>query len=142
MTKPVRRPARAVDLDDIISNQILGTDGNVLALVAQGLLQPSDKSAFDRFNDVRNDFAHRFGHRFNLADALSLARELEGQGIDFSDSAGHYSETQAEAYYDGLEGILAETGWCLLAHAGFQLKQAGGRNMFTGAADIRPAATP
>jgi len=33
MAKPVRKPTGDVQLDDIISNQILGTDSDVLALV-------------------------------------------------------------------------------------------------------------
>lgn len=95
-------------------------------------MPPATKDAFDRFNDVRNDFAHQFGHPFSLADALALARELEGQGIDFSDFAGHYSEVEATAYYGSTEGILSEIGWCLLSHAGFLLEQAGGRDVFSG----------
>ena len=167
MAKNVRKPTRDVQLDDIISNQILGTDGDVLALVLkihlaleailieiirsfetektalglnfpgktkrlveQGLINASDKTAFDRVNDVRNDFAHTFAHQFTLTDALALARDLEGQGIDFSDSAGHYSEAEATEYYDGLEGILEEIGWCVLFHAAYLLMEAGGRDIF------------
>jgi hypothetical protein len=98
-------------------------------LVAEGVITPSDKNSFDRFNDFRNDIAHIFGHAISLSDALKLARDLEGDGIDFSDSAGHYSETEAEEYYGGTEGILAEVGWHILFHAGYLLMEAGGRDI-------------
>lgn len=98
-------------------------------LVTEGLILPTDKEAFDLFNDVRNDFAHIFGHPYTLTDALALAMALEAKGIDFSDSAGHYSAAVADEFYGGLEGILTETGWCLLFHAGHLLMEAGGRDI-------------
>lgn len=98
-------------------------------LVKQSLIQSTDKDAFDLFNDVRNDFAHIFGHPYTLRSALDLAKELESKGIDFSDSIGHYSEAEAEEFYDGLEGVLTEIGWCLLFHAGHLLLENGGRDI-------------
>lgn len=164
----MRKPSRAVELDDIISSQILGDDPQIIALVLkahlaleailielykvrdptdqvyklslpaktsrlvdQGLITPSDKSAFDRFNDYRNDFAHIFGHKVTLAETLSLARDLEKLGVDFSDSAGHFSEAQATEFYGGTLGILAEIGWCVLFHAAHLLTEAGGRDLFS-----------
>lgn len=163
----MRKPSRLVELDDIISSQIIGDDTEVItvvlkthlaleallidlirlsrtddklyklsfpvkteALVKAGLIEASDKSAFDRYNDFRNDIAHIFGHSITLADALKLARDLEGDGVDFSDSAGHYDEAKAIEYYGGTEGILAEIGWCILFHAAQILLDAGGRNIF------------
>lgn len=163
----MRKPSRAVELDDIISSQIIGDDPEVVALVLKthlalealliemirltrsddklyrlnfpdkskwlvdhGVMSASDKAAFDRFNDFRNDIAHIFGHTITLADALKLARDLEADGVDFSDSAGHYSEGEAEEYYGGTEGVLAEIGWCILYHASFLLMEAGGRDIF------------
>ncbi len=163
----MRKPSRAVQLDDIISSQIIGDDPEIVALVLKthlalealliemirlsrsddklyrlsfpdkskwlvdtNVIMLSDKLAFDRFNDFRNDIAHIFGHTITLADALQLARDLESDGIDFSDSAGHYSEAQAEEHYGGTVGILAEIGWCILYQASFILMEAGGRNIF------------
>jgi len=162
----MRKPSRAVELDDIISSQIIGDDPVIVALVLKthlalealliemirlsrtddkiyelsfpaktnwladkGVITSNDKAAFNRFNDFRNDIAHIFGHVISLADALKLAHELEAEGVDFSDSAGHYSEQQAEEYYGGTEGILAEIGWCILFHAGYILSEAGGRDI-------------
>jgi len=101
-------------------------------LAGSGAIQQSDKQAFDRLNDMRNDTAHIFGHKISVADALALARDLEALGIDFSDSMGHYSEETAIEYYDGLRGIMAEIGWCVLFHAAFALQEAGGRDIFSG----------
>lgn len=163
----MRKPSRAVELDDIISSEIIGDHPNVVAiilkthlalealliemirmsrsddklyklsfadktnwLVANHVIDTTDKVAFDRFNDFRNDIAHIFGHTTSLGDVLKLACDLEADGIEFSDSAGHYSEVEAEEFYGGTEGILAEIGWCILAHAGFLLHQAGGRDIF------------
>ena len=100
------------------------------AIVAAGTITASDKSAFDRFNDFRNDIAHIFGHSITLSDALKLARELEAYGVDFSDSVGHYNEDQATEYYGGTVGILTEIGWCILFHAAHILLESGGRNIF------------
>lgn len=162
----MRKPSRAVELDDIISSQIIGDDPVIVALVlkthlalealliemirlsrtddkiyklsfpdktkwlvAEGVISSDDEGAFNRYNDFRNDIAHIFGHVISLADALKLARELEADGVDFSDSAGHYSEEEAEEYYGGTEGILAEIGWCILFHAGYLLSEAGGRDI-------------
>ena len=82
-------------------------------------------------NDFRNDFAHVFGHRVTVAEVLRLARDLEEFGIDFSDSAGHYSEADAMQYYGGLLGILSEVGWCFLYEAAFILMENGGRDIFS-----------
>ena len=162
----MRKPSRQVQLDDIISEQILGDDPDVIALVMKihlaleailielisrvrsddkifrlvfpaktelleklGLIQTSDRAAFDRFNDFRNDFAHIFGHRVSLEDALALARDLEDCGIDFSDSVGHYSLADATRNYGGMLGVLEEVGWCILFHAGYLLVEAGGRSI-------------
>lgn len=89
------------------------------------------KEAFDHFNDFRNDIAHIFAFRLDLAKALELARNLQSLGVDFTDNAGHYSEEEAIEYYGGLEGILAEIGWCILAEASFQLQELGGRDIFS-----------
>jgi len=163
----MRKPSRAVELNDIISSQIIGDDPEIVALVLKthlalealliemirmsriddklyrlsfpdkskwllenGVIDAGDKAAFDRFNDFRNDIAHIFGHTITLADALKLARELEADGVDFSDSAGQHTEAEAEEFYGGTEGILAEIGWCILFHASFQLMNAGGRDIF------------
>jgi hypothetical protein len=98
-------------------------------LVKHGLIQSTDKEAFDLFNDVRNDFAHIFGHPYTLKAALVLAKAIEEKGVDFSDSVGHYTEAQAEEFYDGLVGVLTEVGWCLLFHAGHLLSEGGGRDI-------------
>lgn len=164
----MRMPSRAVELDDIISSQIIGEDPEVIALVLkthlaleailielykvgdpgdqiyklsfpakttalvkQAAITPSDKAAFDRFNDFRNDFAHIFGHSVTLGETLALARELEAVGVDFSDSAGRYSEAEATEYYGGTVGILGEIGWCLLFHAAHELTIRGGRDLFS-----------
>lgn len=164
----MRKPSRNVELDDIITGQILGEDSDVIALVIkihlalealliemirtfrtddkiyklhfptktetlekQGLISSTDRAAFDRFNDFRGDLAHIFAHRVTLADALALARDLEAQGVDFSDSVGCYSEAQASEYYGGMLGVLEEVGWCILFHASHALSEAGGRNIFS-----------
>jgi len=163
----MRKPSRAVELDDIISSQIIGDDPEIVSLVLKthlalealliemiritrsddklyhlsfpdkskwlvdnAVIDADSKAAFDRFNNFRNDIAHIFGHKITLADALKLACDLEADGVDFSDSAGHYSEAQAEEYYDGTEGILAEIGWCILFHASYLMLEAGGRDIF------------
>ena len=164
----MRKPSRAVELEDIISSQIIGDDPEMIALVlkihlaleailiellrlsdpsdkvyrmsfpaktsalvASGTITASDRTAFDLLNDFRNDFAHIFGHKVTLTQTLSLARALEREGVDFSDSAGHYSEQQATEFYGGTLGILAETGWCTLFHAAQLLLEAGGRDIFS-----------
>ncbi|QQV79406.1 hypothetical protein H5J25_20185 (plasmid) [Sphingomonas aliaeris] len=164
----MRRPSRRVELDDIISNQILGDDSEVIALVMKihlaleaillefistvraddkiyrlsfpaktellekhGLIDASDREAFDRFNDFRNDFAHIFGHRVSLEDALDLARDLEACGVEFSDSIGHYSPEEAARNYGDMIGVLEEVGWCILFHAGYLLFEAGGRSVIS-----------
>lgn len=100
-------------------------------LLEKGYIQSDDKKAFDRFNDFRNDFAHIFGHRVALADALSLASDLEGLGVDFSDSVGSYSEAEATEYYDGLFGVIEEIRWCITFHAAYILMEHGGRDIFS-----------
>jgi hypothetical protein len=172
-TKPaagqnMRKPSRLVELEGIISSEIIGDDPEIVSgvlnthlaleailiealnllqagdkgikanfpaktqwLVDQGVIAANDKTAFDRFNDFRNDLAHIFGHTISLADVLALARELEATGVDFSNSVGHYSEEQASEYYDGAIGVLAEIGWCLLFHAAYLLLEAGGRDIFS-----------
>lgn len=163
----MRKPSRAVELDDIISSNIIGDDSEVIAvvlkthlalealliemlrlsdqsdapykanfpaktqtLVDNGLLLDDDCAAFNRFNDFRNDFAHVFAHQVSLSEVLTLARELEADGVDFSDSAGRYTEQQAVDYYGGKIGILTEIAWCLLSHAANCLSDAGGRDVF------------
>ena len=163
----MRKPSRQVELDDIISGQILGDDPQVIALVMKihlalealliemistfrtddgifrlsfpaktkllethRVISASDRSAFDRLNDFRNDFAHIFGHQVALPDALALARDLEKHGVDFSDSVGRYSPDVADEYYDGMLGVLEEVGWCILFHGASCLSQIGGRDIF------------
>jgi hypothetical protein len=162
----MRKPSRKVELDDIISSQILGNDPDVIAMVmkihlaletlmiemisvfrtddkiyklsfpgksklleTQGIISINDKAALDRFNDFRNDFAHIFGHEVSLSDALALARDLEANGVEFSDSVGHYPEAVAKEYFDGMLGVLSEIGWCILFHATWLLREAGGREI-------------
>lgn len=164
----VRRPSRAVELEDIISSEIIGDDPEIVSavlnthlaleailiemlgllqagekrfgspfpaktkwLLEHGILLDSDKVAFDRFNEFRNDLAHIFGHKTELLDVLKLARELESNGIDFSDSVGHCSEIEATKFYGGTIGVLAEIGWCILFHAAYILQDAGGRDIFS-----------
>ena len=166
-----RRPAREVELDDIIWEGVRGGADDALDvllkthLALEALLIEmialsqtkddylrwsfpkkteflkstnhiglSDKQAFDKINDARNDATHIFGHKVSVSDALLLARELEGLGIDFSDSMGHYPEEQAVEYYDGLRGIMSEVGWCILFQAAHLLQEAGGRDIFAGEA--------
>ena len=100
-------------------------------LLAGRVIEAGDRKAFDRFNDFRNDIAHVFGHVISCADALKLARDLESDGIDFSDSLCSYSDAEAAEHYGGTEGILAEIGWCLLFQAGEILMKSGGRNIFS-----------
>lgn len=167
----MRKPSRSVELDDIISSQIIGDDpelialalkihlaleailiemlktfdpsdkpyklnfpGKTEALVGHGAISLDDQAAFDLFNDFRNDFAHIFGHSVSLSQTLALARALEAHGVDFSDSAGHYTDEQATEYYGGTIGILEEVGWCILFHAAHLLMEAGGRDIFSASA--------
>lgn len=160
------KPSRLVELDDIISSQIIGDDPEVIALVMrihlaldaliieailtfrtddqvyilnfpaktkvlldQGLITAGAKAAYDRFNNFRNWFAHVFGHTVTVEELLTLARDLELCGIEFSDSVGHYSPEKASDSYGGLLGILAEIGWCLLFDASDNLRAAGGRDI-------------
>lgn len=164
----MRKPAREVGLDDVISSHILGDDPEILAIVLRvhlaleailielirtfrnddeifrlsfptktdllekhGVISVADKAAFDRFNDFRNDFAHIFGHKVTLEDTLSLARNLETYGVDFSDSVGQYSFAEAMDCYGGTQGVLEEVGWCILFHAAYCLSEAGGREIFS-----------
>ncbi len=57
-------------------------------LAELGRILPTDKQAFDKLNDFRNDAAHIFGHQLTVATALKLARELEALGVDFSELYG------------------------------------------------------
>ncbi|MGX7742329.1 hypothetical protein [Rhodopseudomonas parapalustris] len=100
-------------------------------LQRRGYILVIDKSALDRFNEFRNDFAHIFGHEVVLSDAMALARDLESSGIDFSDSVGRYTDDEATEYYGGLFGVLEEVGWCILSHAAFVLSERGGRDLFS-----------
>lgn len=100
-------------------------------LLDKNMLSSSQKEAYDEFNNLRNDFAHIFGHEMTLKIILDLAKSLEAKGIDFSDSAGQYSEEQASEYYDGIEGVLAEVIWCVLFDAAHTLSQNGGRDLFS-----------
>lgn len=164
----MRKPSRVVELEDIISSQIIGDDPEIISIVvkthlaleailiealellqagkkaiqssfpaktewlaAQNVIEVDDKKAFDHFNDFRNDLAHIFAHKVTLAEVLALARELEDFGVDFSDSVGLYSEDEANEYYDGIIGVLAEIGWCILFHAAWLLREAGGRDIFS-----------
>ena len=160
------RPARLVELDDIISNRIIGDDPEMIALVMRihlaleallietirtfdsgssvydlnfpqktrlladkGVIATGAKNAFDIFNTFRNRFAHVFGHKVTLPEVLDLARDLERHGIDFSDSVGGYPPEIANKYYDGMLGVLAEIGWCILFDAAEYLRAAGGREI-------------
>ena len=164
----MRKPSRGVELDDIISNQIVGDDPAVITLVMKihlaleaiiiemirtfdnrqriyrltfpeklsclmdrRFISDHDRQAFEAINDFRNDFAHIFGYKVTLAEGLELARKLEGLGVDFSDSIGHYSEEDATRYYGGLQGVLEEVGWCTLVHAAHLLNEAGGRDVMS-----------
>ncbi|NDW03138.1 hypothetical protein [Jiella pacifica] len=98
-------------------------------LEKEALISTHDRKAFDRFNEFRNDFAHVFGYQVSLADALALARDLEDEGVDFSDSVGRYSPEAATEYYGGMLGVLEEIGWCVLSHASYCLSDAGGRSI-------------
>lgn len=163
----MRRPNRSVELDDIISSQIIGDDPELIAvvlkthlalealliemlrlkraadriyrlsfpakteaLVDETLIGHSDKAAFDRFNDFRNDLAHIFGHTVSIAGALALARDIEAAGVDFSDSVGHYAEPVAIQNYGDAVGVLSEVGWCILFHAAYLLNESGGRSIW------------
>ena len=106
-------------------------------LFDNGLISSSDKQAFDKYNDLRNDFAHVFAKSTELPEILTLARELENLGIEFSGSVGQYSEEQAAEYYGGMLGVAAEISWCILFHAAHILAAQGGRDIF--AATSRPA---
>jgi len=106
-------------------------------LAANNCITDSDKVAFDRFNDFRNDFAHIFGHAVAISDARALARDLESIGVEFSDSVGHYSDAEATEYYGGLFGVLEEVGWCVLYHAAFILTENGGRDIFSDSEESR-----
>lgn len=98
-------------------------------LLANDILSDSQKDAYDRFNQVRNDFAHIFDHSISNQELLALARELEGFGIEFSDSIGSYSEEEALEYYSDKEGIMSEIIWCLLFDVAFVLQENGGRSI-------------
>lgn len=99
-------------------------------LEKEGRINGQDRAAFNQFNDFRNDFAHIFGHNVTLEEALALARDLENNGVDFSDSIGRYSVKEATEYYGGMVGVLEEIGWCILLHASYRLSEAGGREIF------------
>lgn len=96
-----------------------------------GLISLNEKKAFDKYNDLRNDFAHVFGKRVGLTEMLTLARELENLGIEFSDSLGRYIEDQAIEFYDGIAGVTAEISGCILFHAAYVLFESGGRDIFS-----------
>lgn len=100
-------------------------------LFAEGLISSNDKQAFDKYNELRNDFAHIFAKSIELSEMLTLARELENLGIELTDSVGDYSEEQATEYYDGILGVAAEVSWCVLFHAAYILAVSGGREIFS-----------
>jgi hypothetical protein len=162
----MRKPSRSVEIDDLITGEILGTDADVLALVLKvhlalealafellqltdsgnkvyrwsfpekcerlvtlGRIKQDDANALLRFNDLRNDFAHIFGKTVSLTDALKLARDIEADGVDFTDSVGHYNEDEAQSYYGGTLGVMQEVGWCVMSHIAFILLEAGGRDV-------------
>lgn len=98
-------------------------------LYNQGLIGGDLKSALDTFNNFRNDFAHIFGYAVTFSDIHSLARKLEADGVDFSDSVGHLPEAVALEWYGDEQILLAEILWCLLYEIACALEEAGGRNL-------------
>lgn len=164
----MRKPARDVNFDDILSGNFYGPEQASLIdpilrghltleailveiiqtrlpgdrawkwnfptktqyLIDNNMMPPGLKPAFDKINDLRNDFAHSFGHSVTPKYLLNMATELEEAGIDFSDSIGHYPEDTALEYYSGIEGILSEILWCVLFEAAFILGANGGRTLF------------
>lgn len=97
-----------------------------------GFISSSQKEAYDKFNDFRNDFAHVFGHSVTAQEILDMAKDIENLGVDFSDSIGHYSEETALKEYTNIEGILAEVIWCVLFDVAYILEEKGGRSIFAG----------
>lgn len=99
-------------------------------LVDSNIIDLGIKTAFGRINNLRNDFAHSFGHIVTVEYLLGLARELESNGIAFSDSiVEDTAETALENYQD-IEGILSEIIWCVLFEAANVLEEQGGRDIF------------
>lgn len=98
-------------------------------LLNESFINVYQKQAFDRVNDFRNDFAHILGHRVTMSDLLSLARDLDALGIDFSDSLETYSEADAERYFDGPLTVLRDVGKYILVEAAFVLSEHGGRDI-------------
>ncbi|PIB90501.1 hypothetical protein [Caulobacter sp. FWC2] len=99
--------------------------------VELGLLPTHLKLGLDSFNRFRNAFAHVFGHQVPVEDVHALARELEGYGVDFSDSVGNRPLKDAVSDYSGDLGLLQEVLWCLCFEVAFALMQAGGRDLFS-----------
>jgi hypothetical protein len=100
-------------------------------LAEKGQMTALDKQAFDAYNNLRNDCAHIWGHCVNLERLLSLARELEGLGVEFSDSIGNRQPEEATDEYGGIDGVAAEISWCILFHAAYLLTASGGRDIFS-----------
>ena len=94
-------------------------------LISQGL-----RDALIAFNEWRNDFAHIFDHQVTFPDVHALAKQIEIYGVDFSDSVGHQSETQARQSYDGEVGVLGEILWCLCFEVALAMAEGGARDLF------------
>ncbi|MHB8283645.1 MAG: hypothetical protein ACYDD1_03120 [Caulobacteraceae bacterium] len=109
----------------------LNFPGHTQKAVDLGLLPPHLKPALDRFNRFRNTFAHVFGHAVAVEDVHALARELEGHGVDFSDSLGNRPLNDAVSNYGGDLGILQEILWCLCFEIAHALMEAGGRDLLS-----------
>ena len=107
-------------------------------LSGQGLISSTDKKAFDKYNNRRNDFTHIFAKYITQSEILNLARELENLEIEFSDSVWTYSEKQAIDYYGGLPGVAAEISWCILFHAAHILSVQGCRDIFADTGNTTP----
>lgn len=99
--------------------------------IDQGIIEPYLKKALDRFNEFRNDFAHIFGYQPDSARVHELARQLEEDGVDFSDSVGAQPLPEALHNYDGESGILQEVLWCLAYEVAYRLAERGGRDLFS-----------
>lgn len=83
----------------------------------------------NRFNDFRNDFAHVYGYRVDLGDVARLVRYLAGDGIDFDDVFGDYSDIDVELLYGYPYRAAEAVGYGLLSHVAILLYAAGGRDI-------------
>lgn len=149
--RPMRRPARAVTLDDI-SGRILGNDDpDVLSVVIrthlalEALLMELHRT--EGVNDVflrlpwphktarlvgmgLIDFAHVFGHRVDLGDVSHLVCDLASNGVDFGEAFGDYSEEDLDLLYATPFRALEHVGCELLSHTAILLYAADGRDIF------------